>query len=391
MGEHGGRTRGRATMFAAVLLAALVAGALPASATTPQSQNVLLGSRQVWTPTSLTVNAGDTITVRATGFIHFGNRPIDHVSPDGVAWGAKCTGIATVQGHWPVGGLACWSLVGRVGTGAPFELGANGQEHATTSGPLQLGINDNLLVDNSGAWPVVVTVTPAAAATVPVTVRHKTSSGSSSALPWVFVLLALVVLGALIALVVRRKRNEAIVAFQPPDTLRSATVEVRVDTDGSVQRRAENDALGPLVVVGDEFEDVHIDRRIDAFVWRGWELRVTSARLPFTVAHGEAFRHGQCVAGSLGVTPTPDGYTKALLPRTFAASWVFALGSVVSEGIIDGTLTFFVFGDQPLEPQVDKLISSLDKLRQQLPVLLDRLPQADVALAARIGSDLPRG
>jgi hypothetical protein len=395
MSEHAGPVRARLAVLATTVLVALGVTMTPARALTAPAATVLVDSRRVWTSSGLTVTAGDTISVHATGFVHFGDPPIDRVGPNGVPWGAKCSGIATVQGNWPVGGLACWSLVGRVGTGSPFELGSNGSVRAATSGPLLLGINDNLLSDNFGSWPTAVTIT-AAPVSVPAKVPVAHTKSSTNAWPWILVLLAVVALGALIVLVLRRRREEKVLAFQLPAALRAATVEVRVTGDGSIQRRDDANELGALVVGENDFEDVHVARTLNAFAWHGWELRVATARLPLTVAHGEAFRHGQCVIGSRGMIPTDDGYTKAVLPKTFAASWVFALRSVLTPPAaettaeVDGTLTLFVFGDQELAPQVDKLLASLDTLPAQLPALIARLPEVDAMLATRIVSDLPR-
>ena len=52
----------------------------------------------------------------------------------------------------PVGGL-----IGRVGTSAPFPIGSNTQPIVMPAdGRLMLGINDNQITDNSGAFTVSV-------------------------------------------------------------------------------------------------------------------------------------------------------------------------------------------------------------------------------------------
>jgi RHS repeat-associated protein len=49
--------------------------------------------------------------------------------------------------------LACWSLIGRFGTGTPFEIGSSATV-TSTGGELSFGVNDNDFADNSGSWAV---------------------------------------------------------------------------------------------------------------------------------------------------------------------------------------------------------------------------------------------
>jgi RHS repeat-associated protein len=54
-------------------------------------------------------------------------------------------------------GLACWSLVGRIGAdGTPFDVGSAATINAS-AGELYLGVNDNFYSDNSGSWTVEIT------------------------------------------------------------------------------------------------------------------------------------------------------------------------------------------------------------------------------------------
>jgi hypothetical protein len=47
------------------------------------------------------------------------------------------------------------ALIGRVGNSAPFLIGSNTQPiDMPTNGPLMLGINDDVLTDNSGSYSV---------------------------------------------------------------------------------------------------------------------------------------------------------------------------------------------------------------------------------------------
>ena len=54
-------------------------------------------------------------------------------------------------------GLPCWSLIGRIGNGSPFEVG-DGGIYTVANGELYLGVNDDPTAfgDNSGYWTVAM-------------------------------------------------------------------------------------------------------------------------------------------------------------------------------------------------------------------------------------------
>jgi hypothetical protein len=187
-------------MFALVLM---IVAAMPAAFAAPKVPTVIrvsVLSRQLFTDTGVALRSGDTITIRATGRVHFGAPPIDNLPPAGrPRRGSVCLKINAQQGHsaapWPAPNLDCWSLIGRVGTGPIFAVGAGTTVKVTSKGELLLGVNDNFLPDNKGTWSVVVVVTAAPA-------KH------SSISPLLLVAAA-VVLAALIVmlvLVVRARR-----------------------------------------------------------------------------------------------------------------------------------------------------------------------------------------
>ncbi len=129
------------------------------------------------------------------------------MGPEGVAWGAACDkreSRATVTAPWPVPGGACWSLIGRIGTGRPFVVGHSVRLSAHDSGQLELGINDNYLVDNAGSWKATVFVIPSAAAS-----PSSTASSHSSSGVLLFVIVAIVGLGIVAGLVVFARRSRA--------------------------------------------------------------------------------------------------------------------------------------------------------------------------------------
>jgi heat shock protein HtpX len=106
---------------------------------------------QEWTDTGVTVNAGDTLGITATGQVYID--PSYPQSPDGDASCTPAANYSSQSATFPAPNLACWSLVARIGTGPPFEVGSSATV-TTTSGRLYLGVNDGDFSDNSGSWTV---------------------------------------------------------------------------------------------------------------------------------------------------------------------------------------------------------------------------------------------
>jgi hypothetical protein len=219
---------------------------LPAAsaATQPVIKQVVVNSRRVWTATGLTVHKGETIKIRATGFIHFGLTPIDHLTPTGMAKRSGCDALTgrreSTASPRPAPRLDCWSLIGKIGGGGPFAVGDSKTLEAANDGELSLGVNDNYLRDNAGTWSAAVTIgTGPAAAPVPTPKPAASKSSSSSklllmlsAVLVVVVLLAIVVLGR-----VRRARKAAVEAAPParPEWRRPAAGPVPQPTPRAVR------------------------------------------------------------------------------------------------------------------------------------------------------------
>jgi uncharacterized membrane protein len=184
----------RAVRNVACVLAASVVISLPISvawgATGPPVVNASVVSSRVWTDTGVTVKPGDLVDIRAAGRIHFGGPPIDQMAPPGIPWD-RCTQIEGGTG-WPAPRLACWSLIGRIGTEPTFEIGDARAFRAPRGGQLFLGINDNHLADNSGAWSATVRVGP-----LPIATASKETSSSTA-----LIAIAVAVVVALVALFV---------------------------------------------------------------------------------------------------------------------------------------------------------------------------------------------
>ena len=112
--------------------------------------SVQVQANQAWTYTGVSVSKGDRVAFNTTGQINFGQSPGQNCGPDGKGQSAGAGFPVPVM---PVGGL-----IGKVANSAPFPIGSNSQPIVMPAdGQLMLGVNDNLLNDNAGAFSVVVT------------------------------------------------------------------------------------------------------------------------------------------------------------------------------------------------------------------------------------------
>ncbi len=174
----------------------------------PNAESVSVPATAAWTNTGIRVQAGETIVIEARGRVRF-RAPASMVGPEGVAWGTQCDreNTAKVAAAWPASGTACWSLIGRVGAGKPFAIGRAADVTAPASGELQLGINDNYIEDNAGAWTASLSVVSAARASSAMPPPPQASKHSSNVL--LFAIVGLVAVLAIIGLVllVRRARR----------------------------------------------------------------------------------------------------------------------------------------------------------------------------------------
>ena len=111
---------------------------------------VRVDARQPWTDTGIIVNAGDRLVFNASGQIAFGKGPGQVADPNGNA--------AERRANYPDPTVPVGALIGKIGNSAPFAIGMQTQPLGMpASGRLMLGVNDNELGDNSGAFTVIVT------------------------------------------------------------------------------------------------------------------------------------------------------------------------------------------------------------------------------------------
>jgi hypothetical protein len=123
-------------------------------ASTPEKREwtvTVLGTDR-WRDTGITISSGDRIAFEASGLVNTeGGTP--NTNPNGYAPAACDKPDCFAQG------IGYGTLVGKIGTGDSFRIGASLDLAATYHGKLYLAVNDNssYLSDNNGSFTVRVT------------------------------------------------------------------------------------------------------------------------------------------------------------------------------------------------------------------------------------------
>jgi alpha-tubulin suppressor-like RCC1 family protein len=129
-----------------------------------------VGARVPWTNTGVVLNAGDRVTIKASGQASWGGG--FYGGPRGFGLTEKPPGIGQACGEtqkqaeaggapFNAPGLNCYSLLYRLESfGAAHEAGAGVTFTAKLGGELQLGYNDNAYGDDTGSFAAEVTVVP---------------------------------------------------------------------------------------------------------------------------------------------------------------------------------------------------------------------------------------
>ncbi len=129
---------------------------------------IIVSAKQIWTDAQLTLQAGDRVSISATGRIvayapsAFERGVVGEVGPEGTY--RFSDGVIDREFPLPAAGggpTPCYGLIGRVGGGEPFFIGKQASVVADRDGRLELGINDFDVSDNSGQF--LVRVDPSAA------------------------------------------------------------------------------------------------------------------------------------------------------------------------------------------------------------------------------------
>lgn len=125
---------------------AATANAVGTSGVAPAG-SVMVQANQQWNDAGITVKKGDRVSFTTSGQVSYGQGMT--AGPDGDP--------ALRKPDYPVAAMPAGGLIGRVGNGAPFPIGSNAQPITMPNdGRLMLGVNDNELGDNAGAFTVVV-------------------------------------------------------------------------------------------------------------------------------------------------------------------------------------------------------------------------------------------
>jgi hypothetical protein len=186
--------------------------------------HVTVPARDAWTDTGIALHAGASVVLSASGSAHFGGGKIARLGPAGIAWGSACTAIAKGQARnspFPARGLRCWSLIGKVGAGGPFEVGAGTSFRVRTAGELSLGVNDNYVPDNFGTFAVTVTVSSLVAPVVPPSHKAKATTSSTGLIVGAAVAAVVLLFGLWLFATRRRRRPEPVdgTGVQDPESV----------------------------------------------------------------------------------------------------------------------------------------------------------------------------
>ncbi|MCC7044374.1 MAG: hypothetical protein IT183_10955 [Acidobacteria bacterium] len=126
---------------------------LPGTAVRETPRRVTVGARYPWIDTTIDLGAGDSLSITAAGRIMFSPSDGDVAEPGG-APGRRATSAA------PMPDVEIGTLLGRIGDGEPFVVGAYlDSRRAPRGGRLYLMVNDDILRDNSGEFQVSVVIT----------------------------------------------------------------------------------------------------------------------------------------------------------------------------------------------------------------------------------------
>jgi len=122
---------------------AAAAGPVPAGA-------IIVPGNQQWTATNMSVRRGELIHFQTTGEVQFSTNPADHAQANGSVNRQQAASGA------PLPSALVGALVGRVNNGPAFPIGQQTEVRMPSAGLLFIGINDDMLSDNSGQFNVII-------------------------------------------------------------------------------------------------------------------------------------------------------------------------------------------------------------------------------------------
>jgi hypothetical protein len=123
----------------------------PGGGETPVAVTIDVDPRQRWSDTGVWLSSGDVVTLDAMGVVQLSTNRND------IAWPAGSrSGRRAAEG--PLRGQRAGALIARVGNSAPIFVGGQRSIVAPATGLLYLGVNDDYVADNTGAFQVEVLV-----------------------------------------------------------------------------------------------------------------------------------------------------------------------------------------------------------------------------------------
>jgi Ca2+-binding EF-hand superfamily protein len=120
-----------------------------ATGTSGGSRLVRVNAQQRWTDSGITVRAGDTLTIDASGTIQMSDNAQDTATVAGSSSGRRAPDAPVL--NQPAGGL-----IARIDDYGPIFLGGRRSFTAPVTGRLYFGVNDDHLGDNKGEFAVTV-------------------------------------------------------------------------------------------------------------------------------------------------------------------------------------------------------------------------------------------
>ena len=148
--------KSRILVILSVLSLLLVGSAATSAKAANSSVTVSVPAIKPWADTGVFVHIGDLVSITATGIVYTGATD-PGTTPAGLPGCVATADDSRKPGPFLGPGLTCYSLIGRVGNGSAFEVGAGTFFVALSSGELNLSVDDNYFPDNRGAWTATIT------------------------------------------------------------------------------------------------------------------------------------------------------------------------------------------------------------------------------------------
>jgi hypothetical protein len=148
--EASGGTRDISSAEVARVYIATGSATSGAVATTGNVNTITVPANTQWTSTNVQVKDGERVDFAVSGAVRFSPNEADWSQPAGQKTQKMGPGA-------PLQTAPKGALLGRIDNGQPFYIGDQRSVRMPASGTLHLGVNDDLVSDNSGEYHVSVT------------------------------------------------------------------------------------------------------------------------------------------------------------------------------------------------------------------------------------------